>query len=633
MGILVWKAIMIIDDFIEFFIGGNIQEPVAIEIPLEKGKDSARTELVDFLRGYGLTIDTRDGNLQSISVTGETKRFNKQYFSIITPALNPEDLIKTYTILKELLEKFNSDKKKKRIEIMYPHVLDLNNLVTQKQSSSTGTDIIKRCIENAEKSGNVIKCKNIRDLQEGIYAKDPDSKNGYIFGGSAMSDSYTVATTMYARYFRYASSDVRGAAPYSGVFNFEKKYVDNNFCNVLPNGNRVGFLHQYKKRPDQLLFRDQSIEGGTGVSSQQETMVNRFNNPVAATYVLWQDSNGDICAFKIPDSDADWAAFKEYYAASFYEKDNVKREKIAAWKKEGEKHKAYTADEIFGSDWEERLKKAKEEEEERKRLEKAKEEAEKEREKAIKEQLSHISNGIKGVSTYVESPRFDAQYDISYGKKYDEIYEYYKKFINKSEECIEKYNGFIAELDTYQKELDSLKENCQNCLDFYQGEIDEKKKDIHKKITSLKEDITSKEEKQKQVIEQMAMVPNAISDRLDMDCKGRILDFAILKHVSLPLEEEKAKKLAGVIFNIYNSLSAEEKGMLQEKFEKIKNKSSKQVLKQLKQIGKDKKNDEFRSLFEIQKSLKDIFKAGIKKMFNLETMETVRRKESANSRR
>ena len=94
---------MIEDKYIDFFIGGNINEPAAIEIPLKRVNPD---QLVIFLRKYGLDIDTTGARPDKISVTKTTMRFGEPYCSVITPALTPNDLKKTYRILETLLDKY-----------------------------------------------------------------------------------------------------------------------------------------------------------------------------------------------------------------------------------------------------------------------------------------------------------------------------------------------------------------------------------------------------------------------------------------------------------------------------------------------------------------------------------------------
>jgi hypothetical protein len=583
---------MIEDKYIDFFIGGNINEPVAIEIPLKKVNPD---QLVMFLRGYGLDIDTTGTRLDKISVTKTTMRFGEPYCSVITPALTPNDLKKTYRILETLLDKYIEKGRPSTEEIIYPHVLDLNNLATQKEltrQASKENALINTLLQEAKQSGNIIIFEHPSELADDILS-DPDYKPGeYLFAGSAMSDPYTVATTMYSRYFRYASGSNREsidyAAYYSGVFNWEKGSVDNNYVNTLPNGKPVGFLHQYEVRKDgeQLFFDDQSIERADGVTRRntaepKETMINRFNNPVVATYVLWKEpGSSKIYALKIPNDDERWALFKEYYTASYFEKDATKRNKINDWIAEGGKHRTYTVDEICGSYWKERLdKEEKEQQQQREKLQQ-----EKNRKEQVKERIEQIYENIKTVPTFITCPS----------------YTDYKKYMNSVGPVIALYKEHINKLDEFQTELETIKSlNPDFDIEFYTKQIAIKKIEIKKRIEKLNNEIKTKKTVQAKHILDMADNPQMILNEPDIDfeSKCKILDV-VLPRVSHPLIEERAINLATVIFNIYNILSAEEKKQFQEKFEYIKEKASRQVLKQLIKIGKDHGNDTFVFLFK-----------------------------------
>lgn len=583
---------MIEDKYIDFFIGGNINEPVAIEIPLKKVNPD---RLVMFLRGYGLDIDTTGTRLDKISVTKTTMRFGEPYCSVITPALTPNDLKKTYRILETLLDKYIEKGRPSTEEIIYPHVLDLNNLATQKEltrQASKENALINVLLQEAKQSGNIIIFEHPSELADDILS-DPDYKPGeHLFAGSAMSDPYTVATTMYSRYFRYASGSNREsidyAAYYSGVFNWEKGSVDNNFVNTLPNGKPVGFLHQYEVRKDgeQLFFDDQSIERADGVTRRntaepKETMINRFNNPVVATYVLWKEpGSSKIYALKIPNDDERWDLFKEYYTAIYFEKDTTKRNKINDWIAERGEHRTYTVDEICGFYWKERLdKEEKEEQQQREKLQQ-----EKNRKEQVKERIEQIYENIKTVPTFITCPS----------------YTDYKKYMNSVGQVIALYKEHINKLDEFQTELETIKSlNPDFDIEFYTKQIAIKKIEIKKRIEKLNNEIKTKKTEHAKHILDMADNPQMILNEPDIDfeSKCKILDV-VLPRVSYPLIEERAINLATVIFNIYNILSAEEKKQFQEKFEYIKEKASRQVLKQLIKIGKDHGNDTFVFLFK-----------------------------------
>lgn len=590
------KLTMIEDKYIDFFIGGNIKEPAAIEIPLKRVDPD---QLVIFLRKYGLDIDTTGTRPDKISVTKTTMRFNEPYCSVITPALNPDDLKKTYRILETLLDKYIEKGRPSQEEIIYPHVLDLNNLVTQKQLTQTPrkeNELINSLLQEAKQSDNIIIAESAGELADVILG-DPDCKPGeHLFAGSAMSDPYTVATTMYTRYFRYASGSdhesIGYAAFYSGVFGWSKGSVDNNFVNTLPNGKPVGFLHQYAVRKDseQLFFNDQSMEKADGVTrgniaGPKETMVNRFNNPVVATYVLWKEPDSSkIYAFKIPNNDERWDRFKECYAASYFEKDSIKRNKIKDWVAEGKGHRTYTVDEICGSEWKEKL--DKEEKDEQQQREKAQQE--KNHKEQIKEQIKQISENIKKIPTYITTPNFLSKENDAY----------YKQYMNEVGQVITQHKDNLDKLDELQKELETIK-SLHPDIKFYTNQIAVRKTEIEKEIEKLNNRIKTAKIRQTEHILKMADNPQMIlaEPDIDFESKCKILDF-VLPKVLHSLSDDATINLAAVIFNIYNILSAEEKKQIQNKFEYIKENASRQILKQLIKIGKDHDNDTFVSLFK-----------------------------------
>ena len=592
---------MIEDKYIDFFIGGNINEPVAIEIPLLKVNPN---QLVMFLRKYGLDIDTTGTRPDKISVTKTTMRFGEPYCSVITPALSPDDLKKVYRILETLLDKYIKTGMPSREEIIYPHVLDLNNLVIQKELSPEArneNELINTLLQEAKRSDNIIIFEKPSELAATI-TNATDYKSGeYLFAGAAMSDPYTVATTMYSRYFRYATgsdyNSIDYAAYYSGVFGWAKGAVDNNFVNTLPNGTPVGFLHQYMARKDseQLFFADQSIERADGVTRDdiaglKETMVNRFNNPVVATYVLWKEpGSSKTYAFKIPNNDERWDKFKKCYTANYFEQDSAKRNKINGWVAEGKEHRTYTADEICGSEWKKKL----DREEQEEQLAQEKEKQEEKRKKNIQEQIKRISEDTKNVPTYIRKPDF-----FSDDKHKNNAY--YMQYMDEIGQVIAQYKKSIDKLDELKKELDTIKSlHTDVDINFYVNQITIRKTTIEEEIEKLNDKIKTTKYKQVEHILNMVERPQMIIDEPDInfEYKCKILD-SVLPKVSYNLKDEYAINLATVIFNIYKILSVEEKMQLQEKFEYIKENASQQVLKQLIKIGKDRGDNTFVSLFK-----------------------------------
>lgn len=96
---------MIDDNYIDFFLGGNITEPVALEIPLM----DAPMELVrKYLESYGFAIDEDGHSSDKISLATSKDKWG--YCSLITPVLKPADLKLLYKTLMSLLEELKKTK-------------------------------------------------------------------------------------------------------------------------------------------------------------------------------------------------------------------------------------------------------------------------------------------------------------------------------------------------------------------------------------------------------------------------------------------------------------------------------------------------------------------------------------------
>ncbi|MCQ2562703.1 MAG: hypothetical protein MJ158_03775, partial [Alphaproteobacteria bacterium] len=333
------------DDYDEFFLGGNITEPVAIEIPI---KLYDVYELKGFLESCGLNI-TED--LDGIYISTRPDRFGKN--SIITPALKPEDIKPFYTALKKLLSI-------KNVSLGYPHIIDLKYLVGYKRQNQSQSDghFIEELLSQAEKSKDTLRL----DLSEKRYLSwERDRLIDFfppnaLLNGSAISDPYSVITGDNSRFFRYASSDISYAVHFSGVGAWGAKDDPNGFQNISPSGYRtIGFVFQYKENiGTQVFFQNAGIEGECGniprggeAYGGDETMVNRFKNPCIGEYVVWASIHnpGIIYIHKIPENDDRWQQLKEYYQPHNFKfgdfGQQVKYHKIEKWIAEGSEHTPY----------------------------------------------------------------------------------------------------------------------------------------------------------------------------------------------------------------------------------------------------------------------------------------------------
>jgi hypothetical protein len=576
---------MLDDKYIDFFLGGNINEPVSIEIPVNVKNIS---DLIHFLESYSLDIDTDGKHSEKISVTQLVDRVGN--VSIITPALNPKDLKSIYKILESLLEEYKKDSGEK-FTIYYPHIIDLNSLATQKQSENTDTSFIEELLKEAEESDDIFVFDNL--LQD---IKKVHFKNHSLFCGAAMSDPYTVATGEYARYIRYGTTDISYAVGYSGV-NGKKQF--NGFNNILPNGQPIGFLHQYDMRDDTQLFFDNAGIETSQLSSYEgrfsETIVNRFNNPVIATYVLWKKPNDKkFYMIKIPTNDERWEKLKEYYATSFFEQDTAKRNKINNWIAEGDTHKAYvlsvdktlSIQDLYNSVENKLTEKHNREKAEEKRVNQAIEKY-----KQLHEKYDEIAKLLLNI--YVPGCRENA--DCVY-------YENYKKEVQKQ---IEQYEKSISELSQiYQKMQDielilektSYNNFVKNALKFIQDAADKVR---FEKIKTCQSCIKTSESLLEQHIASMCDNPQQIyaEQNMSIQYKEMILDN-VLKKMKKTIDEKQAVILSKVIVNLYSVLSPEEKNHIDPKIVKIKNSAPKIVLKNIMKTAKEQNKSEIVKLFK-----------------------------------
>jgi hypothetical protein len=582
---------MIEDKYIDFFIGGNINEPVAIEIPFRTKQIGA---LKPFLEKYGLDIDTDGMHPEKISLNLDADK--EGWYSLITPAMNPQDLKNIYKLLYSLVENFQKNNSEP-CEILYPHVLDLKNLVTQRDLQTNDTDFIEQLLNDAEHSDDIMVLDDVRDIGK-FYHFDDSS----LFSGSTMPEPYTVATNDYERYLRYASTKMDQAISYASLSR-TKDY--NGFRSVLPNGQPVGFLHQYKNREDnQLIFGGAGIENGYETVGKDtympETMVNRFNNPLVATYVLWKKP-GDtrIYMFKIQENDARWQKFMDYYKTSFYESHPIKRAKINAWIKDGEPHETYVPlrdKSLSLHDFADSVQKKFTDEYEREKQEKQNEVQEKEScirkyeqlhktYDAIAKKIQEIKNKIPSLSC-----RNIACYE-KYNNDVLNIVAQYEDIISELEDIYMQMDNIAPLLqDTkYGKYTDSAKENIKNLENDIQS----------KGINICRQRIKETESLLQQHLKDMTEYPQLINSESDMDirCKNIIADN-ILDKAKQQMDQKQAHVLSKAIINLYGILSETEKKQMLQKFEQIRNNSPTILLKYVVENAKKQNCSDIASMFK-----------------------------------
>lgn len=577
---------MINDNYIDFFLGGNITEPVALEIPV---MDVPMGLIRKYLESYGLAIDEDGQSPDKISVTTSKDKWG--YCSIITPALKPADLKPLYKTLMSLLEELKKDKNI-RFSVGYPHVIDLQNLVTETRDKSGDEALISQLIEEAKQSPNTIILDKYVDIRQVPF------EPGTLFAGSVMPEPYTVVTPDYARYLRYATTNVSYAFGYTGIFQTNRMY--NVYNNFLPNGQKVGFLHQYAKRPDnQLMFQNTGIENGIeaiGSTIDVETMVNRFNNSVIATYVVWQEPyGGQIYLFKIPENDPRWAKFKEYYQASFTEPHTAKRNKIENWVAEGEQHqpfvpsidKSFTAQNLYDS-VQQKLQVKHEQEQETERIRQQNQNTFKE----LHQQYKKLEAEISGDTQYIYRPHNNG--DFAYYKQYNQNISGY----------IAKYKKYIYDLEILKSQIQDLAKVLSDengDLQFYINSINKLQNQIEtdkiKRYDSYAKESVSLWEKQ---VTEMVEYPRGILENADMDFvyKKMIMKEVINKVNRKSTVQFQVYQIASVIYNLYKTLSADERTQMKPYFAYIKENATKPLLKRLVAIGKNANNEEFINLFK-----------------------------------
>ena len=338
-----WGVVML-DKYDEFFLGQNVNEPVAIEIPIET---EHIFELRDFLDDLGFITSTNGDETDKILIDiKENKALTAQTYSIITPALAPDKRKDFYDVLKKAIQIYKDFSKDKSLKILYPHILDLQNLVLSSYDRNTGlqdqvTDLLKTLEDSPE----------VKILYPGTesYEKDLVKIFSYdsLISGSSMPEPFTVATSYTNRFVRYATTDLSYGVSFSGVFG-KKQYV--GFQNISPDTTKIiGFVHQYKIRDDgQLYFGNSGVEtNGSGIlynrAEYNETVVNRFDNPCVAQYMIWCDVKNPrkIFMYKMSEGDKRFELIRKYYKTYNTGLSYTKNKRFETWNSEGVNHQTY----------------------------------------------------------------------------------------------------------------------------------------------------------------------------------------------------------------------------------------------------------------------------------------------------
>lgn len=570
-------VIVISDALIDFFIGGNINEPVSLEIPFQLDNPSDLPKLATFLKSYGLDIDANGERLNAISLT--KKQDWRQRFSLITPALKPEDIKPMFRLLETLFAEFRKITSP-RVTVYYPHILDLNNLLQDKdQPEDDGT--IESLLQQAEQSEDLIVCSSTQDLRK-IGSKDN------IFGGAAMSDPYVVATDDYAKYSRYVSSDITYAAEYSYVFGWTKN-GQTSFINRLPNGEKIGFLHEYESRPNQLFFGNADIEnlqsGSLARFPQSETMINRFNNPVVATYVMWQKPNDPkVYIFKIPENDEQWKKLIEYYSARRHDsEDQAKINKMNGWIQEGTTHETFipsTAKHETASDLYKSIQK------------KIQDDKDKQKQEALAKQK--VIDRIGELLRKIDEFKTEASKHICQSVNSTGDFEYQEKYQQDILGFIPPIKQIISELENIKHEMETIKQEHPDLMSTDPAKVDEVLK-IYKKYLNLVEEYTKNSQScQRLFVSGLLESPQEIfkqRETLGFKCKTILFDEASKKIKAT--NKDVVERVAQLIVFIYISMSGEERDQIQDKIQYIKENASKEMLKQLIKTGRSYGKTEF----------------------------------------
>ena len=93
------------DRYDDFFLGHNVNEPVAIEVSV---RVKNIRELGDFLTnlGFEITYDGTEKGKILIDTRPDSHVDNGETYSIITPALNPQERKQFWSVFKNTIEEY-----------------------------------------------------------------------------------------------------------------------------------------------------------------------------------------------------------------------------------------------------------------------------------------------------------------------------------------------------------------------------------------------------------------------------------------------------------------------------------------------------------------------------------------------
>lgn len=597
----------------EFFLGHNVNEPVAIEIPVRVKNIE---ELGSFLAklGFEITYDGTEKGKILIDKTRCDEKENVETYSIITPALNPQDRIQFYSVLKDAIEEYIKICKDygEKIQglspnMFYPHLLDLKHLVAD--NNNIGRDEyrgneIERILDELEKSGEAHQIK-----PEDLYFSGPlgtpnNTKpenyfhgdtaelfpRGYLYNGSAIPDPYGVSTGFNSRFIRFATTNPKYAVSLAGVDHVKTIC---GYRNISPKGGRyIGFIYQYQyNQSDQLRFGNAGIEqeeqSFNSETFDNETAVNRFDNPCVGIYLMWADvyNPKHYYVYKIDENDPRYQIIKDYYKPANPKLNYRKRERFETWNSEGENHETYMP---VRDGKLEQINARKQAEAERIR-------AERERLESLQIDINKISGQIFSVDLrwlHVSTPTNEE--DILYVLKHKEV-------IAKAEQ---KGKDTLAILNEIKQQLDALRAEVANNEKLkakYMEKIEEKVKDWKEKkdeydacLRNLGVVKSSTDGTIKLLIKKYSRVKEYVDpdsfEKLPLEIRKEILNLFLEKDF---VDDKEMQIMAGRILRLYALAPDQDKVELFDLLYKIREKVPsyfRRVIK--KNIGKFVKNED-----------------------------------------
>ena len=339
-----------LDEYDNFFLGHNVNEPVAIEIPV-KLRDIE--QLGNFLAEIGFEVTYNGSDTGKILL--DRREDDRDFHSILSPVLKPEDRKPYWEKMKKALKLYHDimwKQKGELVEYTYPHLVDTKYLVTTEYNAPYRTDEkdreINMLFRQLERSEEVIKLDNKRGVfglqmeEMGLFPK------GHIFNGATIPDPYSVVTGRSTRFVRYASLNPGYALGYSYVHG-SKSEMGYEYNYTPDRRNRLGFFFEYESDPNQMFFGNIGVEKGGyeqggDTDSDNETPVNRFDNPCVAIYVVWSSVNKSApytYMYKMSEEDPRFQLLKEYMLPRNDRLTPQKDDRFKVWNYESGNNKTY----------------------------------------------------------------------------------------------------------------------------------------------------------------------------------------------------------------------------------------------------------------------------------------------------